>query len=48
VAEGRRPFPGFEVAVRAHELVDAVYRSAAEGREVTLPAPEQGPAAEGH
>ena len=48
VAEGRRPFPDFEVAVRAHELVDAVYRSAAEGREVTLPAPEQGPAADGH
>ncbi len=36
--EGRAPFPGFEVAVRAHVLVDAVYRSAAEGREVEIPA----------
>jgi predicted dehydrogenase len=38
--EGRRPFPGFEVALRAHELVDAVYRSAAEGREVAPPPQE--------
>jgi predicted dehydrogenase len=45
LAEGRRPFPGFEVALRAHGLVDAVYRSAAEGREVALRASEQGPAA---
>ena len=45
LAGGQRPFPGFEVALRAHELVDAVYRSAAEGREVALPASEQGPAA---
>jgi len=37
LAEGRAPFPGFEVGVRAHELVDAVYRSAAEGREVEIP-----------
>jgi UDP-N-acetyl-2-amino-2-deoxyglucuronate dehydrogenase len=36
LSEGRAPFPGFEVALRAHELVDAVYRSAAEGREVAL------------
>jgi UDP-N-acetyl-2-amino-2-deoxyglucuronate dehydrogenase len=36
--EGRRtPFPGFEVGVRAHVLVDAVYRSAAEDREVDIP-----------
>ncbi len=28
--ENRDPFPGFDTAVRAHELVDAVYRSAAE------------------
>ena len=35
--EGRTPFPGFEVGVRAHVLVDAVYRSAAEGREVDIP-----------
>jgi predicted dehydrogenase len=34
--EGRKPSPGFEVALRAHELVDAVYRSAAEGREVAV------------
>jgi UDP-N-acetyl-2-amino-2-deoxyglucuronate dehydrogenase len=46
LAEGRSPFPGFEVAVRAHELVDAVYRSAAEGREVSLPPSEQGPSGE--
>jgi predicted dehydrogenase len=31
ISEGREPFPGFDVAVRAHELVDAVYRSAADG-----------------
>ena len=48
LAEGRRPFPGFEVALRAHELVAAIYRSAAEGREVALRASEQGPAAGGH
>ncbi len=33
LAEERDPFPGFDVAIRAHELVDAVYRSAAEGGE---------------
>ncbi len=31
VAEERDPYPGFEVAVRAHEYVDAIYRSAAQG-----------------
>jgi predicted dehydrogenase len=31
VAEGRDPFPDFEVALQAHRLVDAVYRSAAAG-----------------
>ena len=31
LAEERDAFPGFDVAVRAHELVDAVYRSAADG-----------------
>jgi predicted dehydrogenase len=37
LSEGRTPFPGFDIALRAHELVDAVYRSAAEaGAEVTL------------
>lgn len=36
LAEGRPPFPGFDVAIRAHELLDAIYRSAAEGREVAL------------
>jgi predicted dehydrogenase len=30
-AEGRRAAPDFQVAVRAHELVDAMYRSAAAG-----------------
>lgn len=40
VAGGRRPWPSFEVAVRAHELVDAAYRSAAEGgRPVRVPPP---------
>ncbi len=40
LTEGRTPSPGFEVALRAHELVDAVYRSAAEGREMLLPPTE--------
>jgi predicted dehydrogenase len=31
LTEGRLPFPGFDIALRAHELVDAVYRSAADG-----------------
>jgi predicted dehydrogenase len=31
IVDGRDPYPGFDVALRAHELVDAVYRSAAEG-----------------
>jgi UDP-N-acetyl-2-amino-2-deoxyglucuronate dehydrogenase len=31
IAEDRDPYPGFDVAVRAHELVDAIYRSAADG-----------------
>ena len=31
LSEERDPFPGFDIGVRAHELVDAVYRSAAEG-----------------
>jgi predicted dehydrogenase len=31
LSEERDPYPGFDVAVRAHELVDAVYRSAADG-----------------
>ena len=31
LSDERDPFPGFDIAVRAHELVDAVYRSAAEG-----------------
>lgn len=38
VAEGRRPEPGLDVAVQAHRLADAVYRSAAlDGAAVTLP-----------
>jgi predicted dehydrogenase len=37
LSEEREPFPGFDVGLRAHELVDAVYRSAAEGgQEVAL------------
>jgi predicted dehydrogenase len=36
IVEERDPFPGFDVALRAHELVDAVYRSAGEdGAEVS-------------
>ncbi|MEX1255581.1 MAG: Gfo/Idh/MocA family oxidoreductase [Dehalococcoidia bacterium] len=31
LSEDRDPHPSFDVGVRAHELVDAVYRSAAEG-----------------
>ncbi len=31
LSEGRDPYPGFEVGVLAHEVVDAVYRSAAAG-----------------
>jgi len=31
LADERAPYPGFDVGLRAHELVDAVYRSAAEG-----------------
>jgi hypothetical protein len=31
IAEERERYPGFDIAVRAHELVDAVYRSAAQG-----------------
>jgi predicted dehydrogenase len=45
LAKRRRPFPGFEVAFRAHELVDAVYRSAAERQEVVLPTSGQARAA---
>jgi hypothetical protein len=33
IGEEREPYPGFDIAVRAHELVDAVYRSAAQGGE---------------
>ncbi|MBI1885963.1 MAG: Gfo/Idh/MocA family oxidoreductase [Chloroflexi bacterium] len=33
IRQGREPFPGVDTAVRAHELVDAVYRSAAAGGE---------------
>jgi predicted dehydrogenase len=37
LAEGRRPFPDFAVALEAHRLVDAIYRSAeADGEEIRL------------
>ncbi len=37
LVEERDAYPGFDIALRAHELVDAVYRSAAEdGRRVGL------------
>jgi predicted dehydrogenase len=34
VQEGIQPFPDFEVALEAHRIVDAVYRSAALGGDV--------------
>jgi predicted dehydrogenase len=39
IIEERDPFPGFDVAVRAHELVDAVYCSASEGGAEVVTAP---------
>ncbi len=37
LSEERDPFPGFDVGLRAHQLVDAVYRSAAAGgREIAV------------
>ena len=36
LAEGRAPLPGMAEALRAHVVVDAVYRSAAEGRPVAI------------
>jgi predicted dehydrogenase len=33
IANGRNPFPGFHVALEAHRIVDAVYRSARAGGE---------------
>jgi predicted dehydrogenase len=38
VSEGRPAFPNFGVAVYAHEIVDAIYRSAREGRPVEMEA----------
>ncbi len=37
VADGRPAFPDFAVALRAHEVVAACYRSAAEGAELPVP-----------
>ncbi len=36
VSDGRPAFPGFDVAVYAHSIVDAIYQSAREGRPVDL------------
>ncbi len=36
VLEGRPAFPDFRTALRAHEVVDACYRSARDGREVAV------------
>lgn len=36
IAGGRTPTPGFDDAVAAHRIVDAIYRSAATGRRVVL------------
>jgi predicted dehydrogenase len=42
VEEGRRAFPDFAVALAAHRVVDACYRSAAAGGEaVVLSRPPQ-------
>ena len=38
IAADRDAYPGFDVALRAHQLVDAVYRSAAEGGASVRPA----------
>ncbi len=38
VAESQAPFPDFHVALEAHRIVDAIYRSArTDGAEVRLP-----------
>jgi predicted dehydrogenase len=39
VEEGKPAHPDFGLALRAHELLDAVYRSAESGREVRLDPP---------
>jgi predicted dehydrogenase len=36
VSEGRAGWPGFDVAVYAHRVVDAIYQSAREGRPLDL------------
>ena len=33
ISNGREPFPGFRVALEAHRIVDAIYRSSASGSE---------------
>ncbi|HEU4759887.1 MAG TPA: Gfo/Idh/MocA family oxidoreductase [Dehalococcoidia bacterium] len=38
VAQGKDPFPDFPLALEAHRLVDAIYRSAASGGEAVAPA----------
>ena len=44
VAAGRPASPDFAVALRAHTLVDAVYRAAATGTTVEVPVPAERPA----
>ena len=39
VQEGKPAHPDFGLALRAHELLDAVYRSAESGQEVRLEPP---------
>jgi predicted dehydrogenase len=36
VSERRRPYPDFSIALKAHEIVDAVYRSADRGGDAVL------------
>lgn len=38
ISKGEEPFPGFPLALEAHRVVDAVYRSAAAGGEEVRPA----------
>ena len=37
LSEERDPFPGFDIGLRAHRLVDAAYRSAADGAHSVTP-----------
>lgn len=36
IKDGTEPFPGFDVAVQAHKIVELAYRSAKEGVELDI------------